>query len=140
MKKTLRPGISAYLPLGLISAGLVVLYLFVWVVRGPQTNAWQPIVLVVGVYLLWCLSLWRRVIVLDEGGIRCTYLMRKARSVTWSEIDRSVMVNWIDRKPYQVLIFGQSAETPLMELPLRLYHPTDVELLLNMDGLKLEVG
>jgi hypothetical protein len=115
LTKTIRTERSAYLPLGIIAGGLVALWLFVWIYRGPQTGAWQPILLVVGFYMLWCLALSRRVLTVDDDGILCTYLIRKPRRVAWSEVQRSAITLWMDRRPFQILIFGESSDKPLLD-------------------------
>jgi hypothetical protein len=138
MTRALRTSRPAYLPLGIIAGGLVVLWVLVWIYRGPQTGAWQPIALVVGFYAVWCLAQWRRVLVIDNQGIRCTYLIGKPRAVAWSEIRRSEIALWIDRKPYQLRVFGSSPAKPLLTIPLRLYDKSDVDFLMALDGLRIE--
>jgi len=137
MTKTIRPGLSAYVPLGLIAGGIVLLWVFVWIYRGPQTGAWQPIALVVGLYVLWCLALWRRVLTIDEDGLLCTYLLRRPRRVLWSDIQRSEIMLWIDRKPYQIIVYGASHDKPLLDIPLRLYAASDVDFLMGLGKLKI---
>lgn len=137
MTRTIRVGRSAYLPLGIIAGGLVALWIFVWIYRGPQTGAWQPILLVVGFYSLWCLALWRRVLTIDDQGILCTYLTRRARRVAWSEIRRSAITLWMDQRPFQILVFGESSDQPLLDIPLKLYDRSDVEFLLGLERLRI---
>jgi len=134
---TIRPGLSAYLPLGAIAGGLVALWVCIWLYRGPHTGAWQPITLIVGFYIIWCLALWRRVLTIDDNGILCTYLMRKPRRVAWSEVRYSEIVLWIDRNPYQFLVFGDSPNKPLLDIPLKLYDKIDVDFLLSFDRLSI---
>jgi len=137
MTRTIRTGRSAYLPLGVIAGGLVALWTFVWIYRGPQTGAWQPILLVVGFYSLWCLALWRRVLTIDDEGILCTYLTRKPRRVVWSEVQRSAITLWMDRRPFQILVFGESSDKPLLDIPLKLYDKSDVEFLMSLERLRI---
>ncbi len=137
MTRKIRAGRSAYLPLGIIAGGLIVLWIFVWIYRGPQTGAWQPILLVAGFYSLWCVSLWRRVLTIDEEGIRCTYLTRRTRWVAWGEVHRSVITLWTDRQPFQILVFGEFSGKPLLDIPLKLYAKSDVEFLISLERLKI---
>jgi len=139
MTKTIRPGRSAYLPLGVIVIGLVALWVFVWIYRGPQTKAWQPIVLIIGFYILWCLVLLQRVIIVDDHGICCTYLIKKTCRVTWSEIRHSEVTYWIDRKPFQIIVFGDSSNKPLLDIPIKLYDQPEAGFLLGLDGLKIRI-
>jgi hypothetical protein len=139
MTRTIRPGRSAYLSLGSIVSALVAVWVSVWINRGPEAGAWQPITLVIGIYMLWCLALWQRVLIVDEEGIRCTYLLRKPRRLAWSEVRRSEIVFWIDRKPYQILIFGNSQEKTLLDIPLRLYDKADVDFLMGLDRLRIGI-
>jgi hypothetical protein len=125
------------LPLGIIAGGLVALWMFVWIYRGPQTGAWQSILLVVGFYSLWCLALCRRVLTIDDEGILCTYLIRKPRRVAWSEVRRSAITLWMDRRPFQILVFGESSDKPLLDIPLKLYEKSDVEFLMGLERLRI---
>lgn len=140
MTRTLRAGRSAYLPLGVIVGGLIVLWTLIWIYRGPQTGAWQPIALFAAFYALWCLVQWRRILIVDHQGIHCTYLIARPRHVAWSEIRRSEIALWIDRRPYQLRIFGSSADKPLLTIPLRLYDKSDMDFLLTLDRLRVEKG
>ena len=87
--------------------------------------------------MLWCLSVSRRVLVIDEDGIECRYLTRKPRRVAWSEVQRSEIMRWINRRPYQLLVFGESPDKPLLDIALKLYDIADVDYLLNLEGLKI---
>jgi len=137
MTKTIRSGRSAYLPLGIIAGGIVVLWIFVWMYRGPQTGAWQPIMITAFFYILWSLMLWRRVLIIDDDGILCTYLTRKPRRVEWSNIRHSVITFWSDGQPFQILVFGSVSGQPLLDIPLKFYDKSDVEFLMSLERLKL---
>jgi len=73
----------------------------------------------------------------DDDGILCTYLMRKPPRVAWSEVRYSEITFWIDRNPYQILVFGESPDKPLLDIPLKLYNKTDIDFLLNFDRLMI---
>ena len=45
---------------------------------------------------------------------------------------------WMDRRPFQILVFGGSSDKPLLNIPLKLYNKCDVVLLLSLKGLKIE--
>ena len=125
-------------PFGIIAGGLIVLWMFVWIYRGPQTGAWQPLLVVVAFYTLWCLVLWRRVLTIDDDGILCVYLIGKPRRVVWGEVRRSVITLWKGGRPFQILVFGDSPDKPLLDIPLKLYDKPDVEFLMSLDKLRIE--
>lgn len=139
MQKTIRPGRSAYLPLGMIAAGLVALWTFTGIYRGWQTGAWQPILIVVGLYSLWCAALWRRVLVVSDEGLTCTYLAKKPKRVSWGDVQRSAVTYWRDRRPFQILVFGASSN-PLLDIPLSLFDAHDVDFLLSLPELKIPIS
>lgn len=140
MRKTIRPGRRAHVPLGLIALGLIALWIFVGMFRGWRGGAWQPILIVVGLYTLWVAALWRRVLVLTDDGITCAYLMRKSRKVSWNEVHYSVITFWSDGSRFQILVFGASPDKPLLDIPLSLFDQRDIEFLLSLDELRIRPG
>ena len=134
MKKTIRPGLPAYLPLGVILAGVVAIWVAVWVTRGSQTGAWQP--MLVAIYGVWVVFAGARVITVSDTGLTCYYRFRQARYVSWDEIGSSTVTYWMTRVPTQILIYGQSITGPILTIPLGLYSRRDVEYLMGIKQLK----
>jgi hypothetical protein len=43
----------------------------------------------------------------------------------------------MDRRPFQILVFGESSDKPLPDIPLKLYDKSDAEFLLGLERLRV---
>ncbi len=136
--RTIRAGWRAYLPLGTIIAALVTLWVVIGVTRGAGTGAWRLVLLLLGVYAVWVVVCLGRRIVVTPSGITARYLVGSERTVSWTEIRRSHVTVWLGRTQFQILIFGEEGEAPLLSVPLALFNRGDAAYLLSLPGLKIE--
>lgn len=136
--RTLRAGWRAYLPLGSIVAALVVLWIAIGVTRGAETGAWRVVLLLLGVYAVWVVICMGRRIVVTSSGITARYLVGSERRVSWNAVRRSQITAWLGSSPFQILIYGNDDDAPLLDIPLPLFARRDVEYLLSLQGLKIE--
>ncbi len=137
LERVIRPSPAAYFGLGTVVLAIVVLWTAVWVSRGGQTGAWQPIVIVVGVYLLWCAVLLRRTVYVLPDGIRLNFLIGKSVDVRYVDVHESIVTYWFDRRPMQIIVYGDG-HVPLASISLQLYRADDREFLLSIPELRLK--
>ncbi len=138
MNRTIRPGLPAYLPLGAVVAGVIAVWVGVWVARGPQTGAWQPILLLTVIYLAWIVFVSARVLTLTDAGLTCSYRIGRSRTIEWSDIGTSAVTYWMKRVPTQILVYGRSFTKPVLTIPLGLYRRSDVEYLMGLEEMKID--
>ena len=135
--RTIRPGLPAYLPLGIVVAGVIAIWIGVWIGRGPQTGAWKPILLFGAVYVVWVMVVRARVVRITAEGMTCIYLMRPPKTVAWSEITQSPVTYLMRRVPTQILVYGERIDAPLVTISLGLYSKRDVKYLMALEDLKV---
>lgn len=115
---------------------IVALWIFVWISKGAQTGAWQPIAIVVGVYLIWCGVIARRTVCVLPDGVRLDFLVAKSVRVHFDDVRESIVTYWFDRRPMQIILYGDG-HVPLASISLQLYRARDRDFLLSIPELRL---
>jgi len=136
-QRRVRPGLRAYLPLGLVVSGVTAIWIVIWIERGSGTGAWQPVVLFLGLYVLWCLVVSSRVLVLSDRDLACSYLTRPPAIVAWHDVHYSAITYWPGGVPIQILVYGEDRATPAIRIPVGIYSRRDVEYLMSLDRLRI---
>jgi hypothetical protein len=138
-KRLIRPGIPAYLPLGIIFALIVVLLVILWMLRGPQTKAPEALLFAVCLYSFWCFFVSQRRVEIDSEQIVIHSLSRR-NNIFWTDVDKSELSIWMDNKTlFQLIIYRAGNTLPYMAIPLILYDLQDVQYLMQLPEMKLKV-
>lgn len=135
-ERVIRPSPLAYLGLGAIVLAIVALWTAVWISRGAQTGAWQPIAIVVGVYLVWCAVIARRTVCVLPDGLRLNFLVAKTVWVRFDDVHESIVTYWLDRRPMQIIVYSDG-QAPIASIALQLYRAGDRDFLLSIPGLRV---
>lgn len=137
MKKVIYPGFAAYVPTGLLVGFIILLLSAVWMKGGFQTKAPQLLVTIIILYLMFCFGVSQRKVEITEEGIIVHHIFKKIH-IFWSDISKSEITVWIDPKvPFQILVYGDDPNTPLVDIPVILYDKRDVIYLISIEHLKL---
>ncbi len=135
-RRRIRPSAAAYLGLGSIVLTIVVLWAAVWISKGGQTGAWQPITIFLGVYILWCVVVGRRRILVFEDLLQIEYLTRRPVQLRFDEVRASTLRYWFDGSPVQLVVHGEAPEI-VVTIPLRIYAKADRDFLLSLPELRV---
>jgi hypothetical protein len=129
-KRLIRPGIPAYLPLGIIFGLIVGLLVILWMLRGAQTKAPEALFFTSFLYFFWCFFVSQRRVEINSEQIVMHSLSGRSR-IFWTDVDRSELSMWIDNKtPFQLIIYRVGNGAPYMAIPLTLYNLQDAQYLI----------
>ena len=126
--RIIRPTKTPYLIISAFFGGIVVLYVALHVLRGPQTNAWQAMLIAAVVWAVLILTIRSRAVRLSANGLKFC-----GSEIPWENVSHSR----IDYYHNTLMIFSEDSVLPVVQVPLTMYSAEDIEYLIKLERLSV---
>jgi len=131
MRKTVHAGPRTYLPFGVVAAFLVALQILILIIRGSQKDVWIALVIIVGLYSLFCLVMSQHKLIVTPEGVARADLLCRTRYVAWADVrKRVILVSRTSQRPGRIDLLGDS-DRLLLSVPIGFYSRADAEYLMR---------